>query len=364
MTLLHVAAGNAYGGIERMLVTLAATEHPQVRQHFAVTFSGRLLRELREAGAAVYELPSPRAVRPWRVWRARRAFTALLQALAPDAAIFHGAWPHAMLAPAARRRGTVVGFWQHQPAGRESWPDRWARFAPPHFAVFNSAYTGTRPSFPGVPARVIHPPVSLPPPIAPAARRAGRAGLGAADAAVVGLMAARPDPWKGHDVLLDAVCRLAPGTVTIWMAGGAQRPSEEAYVGRLRAAASAPALRSSVRLLGDRQDVPFLMQLADVYCQPNRCGEPFGIAIAEALGSGLPCVVSAAGGAAEMLDQSCAIVTPPGEAGALAEALARLAADERLRRAMGGCGIARVRRLTDPSARLDELAAFIAERAA
>lgn len=364
MTLLHVAAGNAYGGIERMLVTMAATAHPRVRQHFAVAFAGRLQRELRACGAAVHELPSPRALRPLRVWRARRAFAALLQALAPDAALFHGAWPHAMLASAARRRGVLTGFWQHQPAVRDAWPDRWARLAPPHFAVFNSAYTGARPSFPGVAARVIHPPVSLPAPIAPAQRRAGRAGLGAGEGDVVVLMAARPEAWKGHDVLLDAVRRLPPATVTVWMAGGAQRPSERAYFEKLRAAAADPGLKGAVHLLGDRQDVTSLMQLADVYCQPNRRGEPFGIAIAEALGSGLPCVVSAAGGAAEMLDPSCALVTPPGDVDALADALARLAADERLRLAMGGRAITRVRQLTDPAARLDELASFITERAA
>jgi hypothetical protein len=58
VTVLHVAAGNTYGGIERMLVTLASGTHPAMRQEFVVSFGGRFERELQDAGAAV-----PRRVR-------------------------------------------------------------------------------------------------------------------------------------------------------------------------------------------------------------------------------------------------------------------------------------------------------------
>jgi hypothetical protein len=73
VTVLHVAAGNTYGGIERMLVTFAATPHPRIQQQFAVAFAGRLERELRAVGASVHRLPSPRASRPLTILRARRA---------------------------------------------------------------------------------------------------------------------------------------------------------------------------------------------------------------------------------------------------------------------------------------------------
>ena len=57
MTLLHVAAGNTYGGIERLLVTLAAVPHPAMRQEVVIAFGGRFERELQEAGVAVHRLP-------------------------------------------------------------------------------------------------------------------------------------------------------------------------------------------------------------------------------------------------------------------------------------------------------------------
>jgi glycosyltransferase involved in cell wall biosynthesis len=361
-SLLHVSAGNGYGGIERMLVTLAATAHPRLSQHFVVSFAGRLERELVAAGAAVHRLPSPRASRPVLIWRARRAFASVLDEVAPDAVVFHGAWPHAMFASTARARGAGVGFWQHQPIARPAWPDRWARRVRPDFVVFNSAFTQARPAFADLPGRVIHCPVEAPPPVDPAERRAKRASLEATDEDVVVLMAARLESWKGHAVLLEAARHLPASGLRVWIAGGAQRAGEERYFDAL--ALAARGSNGVVSLLGERTDVPELMRLADVYCQPNLRGEPFGIAIAEAMRAGLPCVVSAPGGASELLDDSCAIVTTPGDAEAIADALGRLAADPERRTAMGRSAAARAAVFTDPAGRLDELEAVLGVHAA
>jgi glycosyltransferase involved in cell wall biosynthesis len=365
MTVLHVAAGNAYGGIERMLVTFAATPHGALRQQFAVAFGGRLEQELRDALAIVHRLPSPRASRPMTIWRARRAFRSALGGAPAQAVIFHGAWPHAMFAATARNAGRIVGFWQHQPIARPAWPDRWARRTTPDFTIFNSAFTQSRPAFPKVPGVVIHCPVAAPPAIDPSRRRSLRAGLGACDRDVVVLMAARMEKWKGHDVLLAAARMLPSGSrLRVWIAGAAQKAGESAYHELLMKAAGAPELKGVVSVLGERTDVATLMGLADVYCQPNLRGEPFGIAIAEAMRAGLPCVVSAAGGAAELLDETCGILTSPGDARAVCDALQQLGRDAGLRGEMGRAAIVRASRLTDPQGRLEELVAVLAAQAA
>jgi glycosyltransferase involved in cell wall biosynthesis len=347
-----------------MLVTLAATPHPRLAQQFVVAFPGRLERELAAAGAAVHLLPSPRASRPLMIWRARRAFRTVLDRVAPDAVIFHGAWPHAMFAAAARTAGVRVGFWQHQPIARPAWPDRWARRVRPDFVVFNSAFTQSRPAFAGVAGSVIHCPVAASDPLEPSDRRALRAVHGAADGDFVVLVAARFERWKGHDLLLEAAKRLPAAGMRVWIAGAAQRPSEAAYQERLRAMAATPELAGVVTLLGEREDVPTLMRLADAYCQPNLRGEPFGIAIAEAMRAGLPCVVSAPGGAAELLDDSCAVVVAPGDTSAIAAALQSLQADPQRRAAMGRAAVERASRLTDPAGRLDELESAMAAHTA
>ena len=365
MIVLHVAAGNTYGGIERMLVALAGAGHPSVAQQFALSFAGRFERELQDAGAVIHRLPTPRAARPLMIWRARRAFVAVLESAAPDVVIFHGAWPHAMFAAAARGGGVRIGFWQHQPIARPAWPDRWARRVTPDFTLFNSAFTQARPAFAAVPGAVIHCPVAAPPEIPPGERIALREAFGATDDDVVVLMAARLEKWKGHEVLLEAA-RLAPpaARLRVVIAGGVQKHAEESYYRRLAALANSGELRPAVTLLGERDDVPALMRAADVYCQPNLRGEPFGIAIAEAMRAGLPCVVSAAGGAAELLDETCGIVTAPGDAAAVAAALQQLAGDRSRRAAMGRAAAARASRMTDPAGRLQELAAVLAGQAA
>jgi glycosyltransferase involved in cell wall biosynthesis len=364
MTVLHVGAGNGYGGIERMLVTLAATPHPRLTQQFVVAFPGRLERELAAAGATVYRLPSPRASRPLLIWRGRREFRAVLDRVAPEVVIFHGAWPHAMFAAAARPTGVRIGFWQHQPIARPAWPDRWARRVRPDFVVFNSAFTQARPAFVNLPGQVIHPPVESPDPLPASDRRALRAALGAADDDFVVLMAARLERWKGHAVLIEAARRLPAASVRVWIAGAAQRPSEAAYEQRLRALAATPELAGVVTLLGEREDVATLMRLADAYCQPNLRGEPYGIAIAEAMRAGLPCVVSAAGGAAELLDESCGMHAAPGDTAAIAAALQALQEDPARRAEMGRAAMARAARLTDPVGRLDELESAMAAHSA
>jgi glycosyltransferase involved in cell wall biosynthesis len=182
---------------------------------------------------------------------------------------------------------------------------------------------------------------------------------------VVVLMAARMEKWKGHQVLLEAA-RLAPSQsrLRVLVAGGAQKPSEASYERELAGFCSSHGLNAIVTLLGERDDVPALMRVADVYCQPNLRGEPFGMAIAEAMRAGLPCVLSAPGGAGELLDDTCGIVVEPGDAAAVSAALQRLAADPARRREMGRAAAARAARLTDPAGRLAELAAVLAEQAA
>ena len=158
---------------------------------------------------------------------------------------------------------------------------------------------------------------------------------------VVVLMAARLERWKGHEVLIEAAKRLPPGArIHVWIAG-ADRDSGSRHQRDLASAAVSVTGGAPVRLLGERDDVPTLMRLADIYCQPNLKGEPFGIAIAEAMLASLPCVVSAAGGAAELLDGSCSVITAPGDAAGVADALRRLSASMRASSSANANGLVR-----------------------
>lgn len=364
MRVLHLTAGNLHGGIETYLVTLARCRGlaPAMEPHFGVCFPGRLRDELAAAGVPVHDLGPVRLSRPWTVLRARRRVRAVLVGF--GAAVTHGGWPHAVFGPAVRRAGVRLATAVHGDLGRPGWLDRWAARTRPDVVVANSRFTAAPAArlFRRSPVEVVYPPV----PAAltadrDAVRRQVRADLGASPDAVVILQASRPERWKGPAVHLDALARLRdlPGWEA-WFAGGAQKAGEAEFLTELVTAAARAGIGHRVRFLGQRADVARLMAAADVYCQPNTGPEPFGLSLVEALAAGLPVVTSAFGGAAEIVDETCGVLTPPGDAAAIAAALAGLIRDAERRRVLGAGGPVRAAALCDSARQMARLAAILA----
>src|SRR5438552_979107 len=107
-------------------------------------------------------------------------------------------------------------------------------------------------------------------------------------------------------------------------------------------------LDGAAGVLAARTDLAAVYGAADVFamCCRERWGgleaEGFGIVFLEAAACGLPAVAGRSGGAGEAVDDgSTGFVVDPLDAGAVAEALARLLADPTLRRAMGAAARAR-----------------------
>jgi N-acetylglucosaminyl-diphospho-decaprenol L-rhamnosyltransferase len=101
--------------------------------------------------------------------------------------------------------------------------------------------------------------------------------------------------------------------------------------------ATDPALRGAVDLVGPTDDVEG--ELARATCLLHCAArEPFGLAVLEALAAGRPIVAPAAGGPAEIVDDSCALLYPPGDAQAAADALVTLAGEPELAARMGAAG--------------------------
>jgi glycosyltransferase involved in cell wall biosynthesis len=77
---------------------------------------------------------------------------------------------------------------------------------------------------------------------------------------------------------------------------------------------------------------------ADILVAPSFT-ESFGLPAAEAMAAGLPVVASGVGGLAEIVvDGETGFLVPPGDEGALAEAVLRLLGDVELRHRMGAAG--------------------------
>jgi glycosyltransferase involved in cell wall biosynthesis len=114
------------------------------------------------------------------------------------------------------------------------------------------------------------------------------------------------------------------------------------------AAAFAP-LGGRVRFAG-RQDEPALPALyaaADLYAWPS-LGEAYGMATLEAQAAGLPAVAGDEGGVSAIVAHGeTGLLTPPGEVGAFAAALAALLDAPDRRTAMGAAALAKVARMHD-----------------
>ena len=362
LRVLHLCAGNLYGGVERIVGECAAGRglSPSMTPAFAVCFDGRLADAIEATGARCARLGAVRVSRPLTIWRARRQLAQVLDTERCDAVICHSSWITGLAAPVVRAHGAPLVLWAHDALSGRTWAERWARRANPDFVIANSRFTDerVRAVYPHTPHAVVYAPVS-PAPSAGDDRKAVRAALGADDTIPVVIVASRFEAWKGHRELITALAAVRDPW-RLWIAGRAQRDGEAAYERGLRERADAAGVTARIQFLGERRDVPALMRAADVHCQPNTGPEPFGLAFVEALSAGLPVVTTAIGGACEIVTNDCGILVPPGAARALEAALRRLVTDVATRRRLGAAGPARASALCDPARQLDALASIAA----
>jgi len=127
--------------------------------------------------------------------------------------------------------------------------------------------------------------------------------------------------WKGQDLLLRAASEIPK--LRVWIVGEAFFTGDDhRYAGELKALASSPALAGRVDFLGQRDDIPRLMQAADVIVHTSVAPEPFGRVVAEGMLFGRPVIASRAGGPAEMIRHGeTGWLFAPGDARELAAAI-------------------------------------------
>ncbi|HEY0404492.1 MAG TPA: glycosyltransferase family 4 protein [Pyrinomonadaceae bacterium] len=365
LRVLHVHSGNIYGGIEAMLLTQVRQRDlcPSMENSFALCFAGQLSRELAAAGASVHWLGRTRIRQPLSLRRARRRLRELLRREAFDVVVTHSCWSQAIFGAAARAAGAPLVFYQHGPARGRHWLERWARRASPDAAICNSRFTAATASqlCPQLRAEVIYCPVAQTDANSAKTDAAEtRAELQTPPDATVIIQVSRMESWKGQALHLEALARLKhiPGWVC-WQVGGAQTDGEKKFWQELKEQAEELGIAERVRFPGQRADVGRLLAAADIFCQPNIGAEPFGIAFIEALYARLPVVTTALGGALEIVDDTCGVLVPPGDASALAEALRRLVEERDERARLGSAGPQRARELCDPATQMKQLHATL-----
>ena len=167
-------------------------------------------------------------------------------------------------------------------------------------------------------------------------------------AGVIFVHPARLTRWKGQAVSVEAARLLRARGIedfTLLLVGDAQGRDE--YRAELARAIARDGLQRHVRLVGHCDDMGAAYALSDIVLSPSIEAEPFGRTAVEAQAAARPVIVSDAGGQRETVltaeGAATGLCVPPGDAGALADAMEQMIAWGReARAAMGARGQAHV----------------------
>lgn len=164
------------------------------------------------------------------------------------------------------------------------------------------------------------------------------------DGAPVILLPGRLTRWKGQGVLIDAIARLDRPNLRCILVGSDQ--GRTGYRQELQAQVAKLGLGHVVQIADHCDDMAAAYMLTDVVVSASTEPEAFGRVVVEAQALGRPIIASDHGGAREtVIEGQTGWLVPPGDADALAAALARaLDMAPEARQAMAERAIANVRR--------------------
>jgi glycosyltransferase involved in cell wall biosynthesis len=337
--LIATPSCDVYGSDLQMLETVRAVRAAGWTVVVTAPSDGPLAERLTALGAEVRVLPAPVLRRAdaspagvarlaARALRALPGMVRLLRTVRPDVVLVNTitlpVWP-----AVARVAGRPVVVHVHEAEDKDPRLVRRVMALPLALAstvVMNSRTTleslgGVAP-FLRSRATVVHNGVE-PPPTDPRPRPRGpRARL-----VVVGRLTRR----KGADVALEAVASLVRRGYDVELElVGSPAPGGEAFEGELRERAGGSDLAGRVALTGYAEDVWSALEGADVVLAPS-LGESFGNAVVEAQLAQRPVVATGVQGHLETVREGeTGLLVAPGDADALADAVARVLDDESL----------------------------------
>ena len=329
LTVLQVLPRLETGGVERGTVDVAAAIVAAGGRAIVVSAGGRMEAELKRAGAEHVAMPVDRKT-PGRILRNAGRLAALIRREKVD--IVHArsrapAWSARM---AARRTGIPFVTTFHGVYGacfplKKAW-NRVMASGDRTIAISGYVADHVVRRYRTPPERVvpIHRGVDLELFDVRAVSEARIVQLAEAwqlpDGVPVVMLPGRFARWKGHAVLIDALVLLQrEGAVALLIGADAGRPG---YRDELLKRVRRRGLEGAVRFVGHCNDMPAAYMLADVVVSASTRPEAFGRVAAEAQAMGRPVIATDHGGAREtVLPGRTGWLTPPGDAGALAQAL-------------------------------------------
>lgn len=371
MRVAFLSVSDQLGGSEAMLLQVASQlkrTHPSWEQHLILPGDGPLSALARGAGMNTIVLPMPASLARLGEWglraaRRRRAGMRLvraaldlpsyerevrraLAAIAPDVVHSNGFKTHVVAARVHEPGRTLVWHVHEYVSSRPLTRSLLRRYSDRcGMVVANSrsvAEDVRRAIDPSGEIRTIYNAVDLErfSPAGPALDLDDLAGLPPAGTHTVRVgLVATYSRWKGHDVFLRALAKLARDRqVRGYVIGGAVYDTDRSQYspGELRAMAMRHGVAEKVGFTGFVAASERALRALDIVVHASTTPEPFGLVIAESMACQRAVVTSAAGGSAELVrDGHDAIAHVPGDADSLARAIDRLVDDPSLRQRIG-----------------------------
>jgi glycosyltransferase involved in cell wall biosynthesis len=149
--------------------------------------------------------------------------------------------------------------------------------------------------------------------------------------------------WKGQHVFLEAAAKLtAEGIDARYVIVGSPLFGEQEYETELHRMAE--PMGDKVVFRGFQSDIPGILRNLDILIHASISPEPFGQVVIEGMAEGLPVIASDGGGVREiMAEGNPGLVTPMGDASALAASLSALLRDPARANTLARAGWERVR---------------------
>jgi glycosyltransferase involved in cell wall biosynthesis len=308
--ILHVLPSASAGGAERLAVALAQglVQQSAARIGFLVPGEGSTADLVRAAGFPLqfFSMQSLMSTARRSSWAeaARVALSARLRGcrrLHVHAPFLYGA-----LAPACRMAGIGTIVHVHLDYGSEQL--RWSLRQPPEAVVLCADYLRSQviaalPEHPSRQPLIVTVRNSIDTArFAPGDRRLARQRVGLPGSGFVLAVIGNLAPHKGQHVAIEVLgeLRRRGRDAALWIVGESRDPSD-GYREELVALSMRVGCGESVRFLGQRSDVPVLMQAADAVLLPST-NEGMPLVILEAQAIGIPVLAAPTAGVPEIIE--------------------------------------------------------------
>jgi glycosyltransferase involved in cell wall biosynthesis len=326
---VHFYTGNAFGGVEKLLIDLfdyqSVLDPGELEAIFVLCYEGYLSSKLKERGAIVEVIPTPHLRHPWTLIQTFFQLRKILNKHGVKLIVSHEVWNHAVAWPVEKLLGFKSVLWIHSSSFRFDIPlyKRLGLYKPDR-AICTSRHVkdSVTKLWPNIKADFVYPPYAKP---------KLKPKLTEHKEEVTLIYVGRMVEYKGFSDIVEALGLIKDINFRFIAVGRAETEQQSLFMEKNIQRVAALDLKDKVHFVGFQENVFQFLSTADVFVHPNKLPEPLGFVFIEALFSGLPVVATNIGGAKEILGMQpskMGDLVPPGDINTLASVLKKYIEDD------------------------------------